>query len=60
MRSGIGYALAIFAASCALLGVFLIVAAGGNEPQPIRVGGVYLLVVAAIAGVAGVLVLRSR
>ena len=60
MRSWLGYALAVFAALGAMLGLFLIVAAGGNEPEPIRAVGVELLVIAAIAGAAAAFVLRSR
>lgn len=58
MRKWVGYALAVFAALGALLGLFLIVAAGGNEPESIRAGGVELLVIAAVAGIAAVLVSR--
>jgi hypothetical protein len=60
MRSWIGYALAVVAALGALLGLFLIVAAGGNESESIRAGGVELLVVAVVAAIAAVLVLRRK
>jgi hypothetical protein len=60
MRSWVGYALAALSALLAAIGVFFVVAAGGNEPQAIRASGVYLLALAAAFGVAAALVLRSR
>ena len=59
IRSWVGYALAVIAAIGALVGLFFIIAAGGNEPEPIRFAGVQFLVIA-VAGVLAALVLRSR
>jgi hypothetical protein len=60
MRSSAGYALAVIAAVGALVGLLFLVAAGGNEPEPIRFAGVQFLVIAAVAGVLAALLLRSR
>jgi hypothetical protein len=59
MRKGIGYALVAVAVVFAGLGLALALAAGGYEADALRVGGVVFLVVAAVTGVVGVLLLRS-
>jgi hypothetical protein len=60
IRTWVGYALAVLAAIGALLGLFFIFAAGGNEPEPIRFAGVQFLVIAAAAGTLAAFVFRSR
>jgi hypothetical protein len=59
MRKGIGYALVAVAVVFAGLGLAFALAAGGYEADALRVGGVVFLVVAAVTGVVGVVLLRS-
>ena len=59
MRKGIGYALVAVGVLFAVLGLAFAFAAGGYEADAVRVAGFEFLGVAALAGVAGGLVLRS-
>lgn len=60
MRAWFGYALALIAATLAVVGLWFVLAAGGNEPEPIRAAGVFMLALAAAIGLAAALALRRR
>ena len=56
---GLGYVLAVIAALLAVVGLIFVFAAGGNEPEPIRATGVYILALAVAIGLAATFTLRS-
>jgi drug/metabolite transporter (DMT)-like permease len=60
MRRGAGSVLAVLAAILGLAGVIFVVRAGGNEPEPIRAAGAYMLALAAVIGAGAAVVLRKR
>jgi hypothetical protein len=60
MRKGIGYSLVALALLGAVIGLLFALAAGGYEADALRVAGLEFLVLAAVVGVVGALILRSR
>jgi hypothetical protein len=60
MRLAIGLTLAVMAALLGIVGAWFTLAAGGNEPEPIRAAGITMLALAALLGIGAVLALLSR
>ena len=60
MQRGAGYLLGVLAAILGVTGVFFVVAAGGNEPEPIRAAGAFMLALAAAIGGLAAVLLRKR
>ncbi len=60
MRRAAGYVLAAVAAVLLVLGAWFVLAAGGNEPEPIMVTGGFMLALAAVIGVAAAVLLRAK
>jgi hypothetical protein len=59
VRKGIGYAFVALAVAAALLGLSFALFAGGYEADALRVGGIQYLLLAAVMGIAGALILRA-
>jgi hypothetical protein len=60
MRRGIGWTLGVLSALLGATGIWFIVAAGGNEPEPIRVAGGFMLALAGVIFAAAALLLRPK
>ncbi len=60
MRRAAGYVLAAVAAVLVVLGAWFVLAAGGNEPEPIMVTGGFMLALSAVIGVAAAVLLRAK
>jgi hypothetical protein len=60
MRRAAGYVLAVFTAILVVVGTWFVLAAGGNEPEPIIVTGGFMLALGAVIGVGAAVLLRSK
>ncbi len=60
MRRSAGYVVGVVAALLMVVGAWFVLAAGGNEPEPVMVTGGFMLALAAVLGVAAALLLRAK